>query len=129
MPGASPQGTKMLGCGTPTPCERLDDRLREVSQLRKLWRAFRDPQERREDEALSHCITASYLSAARVQEPTAFYSRRAVRAAIRYWWCEGDYTAIVTLGQQLDPSLLDDEPLVRVYLDAAKARVAAQEHR
>lgn len=114
---------------TPACGGKVDERLREVAQLRKLWRAFRDPQDRREDEELSLCITASYLPAARVQEPTAFYSRRAVRAAIRYWWCEGDYTAIVTLGQQLDPSLLDDEPLVRVYLDAAKARVAAQDHR
>jgi hypothetical protein len=33
--------------------------------------------------------------------------------------------AIVTLGSHLDPALLDEEPLVRVYLDAARARVAA----
>lgn len=89
--------------------------------------AFRDRQERREDEMLSRSITAAGSSAARVQGPTAAYSRRAIRAAIRYWWCQSKYAAIVTLGSQLTPALLDEEPLVRVYLDAAKARTVAQE--
>jgi hypothetical protein len=99
--------------------------LREVAQLRKLWRAFRDPQERREDEVLARSIIAAGSSAAHGQEPTAANSRRAIRAAMRYWWCQREYMAIVTLGSHLDPALLDEEPLVRVYLDAARARVAA----
>lgn len=110
---------------TPAPCGKVDHRLREVAQLRKLWRAFRDPQERREDEVLARSIIAAGSSAARVQEPTAANSRRAIRSAMRYWWCQREYMAIVTLGSQLDPALLDEEPLVRVYLDAARARVAA----
>jgi hypothetical protein len=105
----------------------VDERLRELAQLRKLWRAFRDPQERREDETLSRSIVSAIASRRHVQEPIAAYGRHAIRAAIRYWWCQGDYTAIVMLGQQLGPALLDDEPLVRVYLDAAKARTVAQE--
>ena len=111
----------------PAPCGKVDHRLREVAQLRKLWRAFRDPQERREDEVLSRSIIPAGASAARVQEPTAAYSRRAIRAAMRYWWCQREYAAIVTLGSQLDPALFDEEPLVRVYLDAAKARAIAHE--
>jgi hypothetical protein len=110
---------------TPTACETLASRLREVAQLRKLWRALRDPQERRAGEILSRFIVASDLSAACVQEPTAAYGCGAIRAAIRRWWCQGDYTAIVTLGVQLDPALLDEDPLVRVYVEAAKPRVSA----
>lgn len=114
---------------TPDPCGKADGRLREVAQLRKLWRAFRDPQERRKDEALSRSIVATGSSHARVQEPSAAYARPAIRAAIRHWWCQGDYIAIVTLGCQLDPALLDEEPVVRVYVDAAKARLAAPTNR
>jgi hypothetical protein len=114
---------------TPTPCGNAANRLREVAQLRKLWRAFRDPQERREDELLSRSVVASDLSGARVQEPTAVYGRRAIRAAIRHWWCRRDYTAIVTLGNQMDPALLEDEPLVRVYLDAAQEHLSSSTHR
>ncbi len=73
---------------------------------------------------LFRSIGAPSPSGVRIHEPTTAYGRRAVRAAIRHWWCQGDYTAIVTLARQLDPALLDEEPLVRVYLDAAEARVA-----
>lgn len=114
----------MLAASTPTRHGKADERLREVAQLRKLWRALRDPQERREDETVFRSIVASSPSGARLHDPTTAYGRRAVRAVIRHWWCRGDYRAIVTLGRQLDPALLDEEPLVRVYLDAAKARVA-----
>ncbi len=110
---------------TPSACETVAHRLREVAQLRKLWRALRDPQERRADELLSRFIVASDLSAACVQEATAVYGRGAIRAAIRRWWCQGDYTAIVTLSVQLDPALIDEDPLVRAYVEAAMARVSA----
>jgi hypothetical protein len=115
----------MRALRTPAPCENVDRRLREVAQLRKLWRAFRDPQERREDEVYSRSVIAAGLSGAHVQAPTAAYGRRAIRAAIRCWWCQKEYMAIVTLGSQLDPALLDEEPLLHIYLDAAKTRVAA----
>lgn len=112
----------MPGSRSPDSCGKADVRLREIAQLRKLWRAFRDPQERREDAALSCSIIAPGSSRTRVQEPTAAYGRAEIRAAIRHWWCQGDYEAIVALGRQLDPALLDEEPLVCVYLDAAKGR-------
>lgn len=113
----------------PDPCGKMDGRLREVAQLRKLWRAFRDPQERRENETLSRAIVATRSSQVRVQEPTVAYGRPAIRAAIRHWWCQGDYVAIVALGCQLDPALFDEEPVVHVYLDAAKALLAAPANR
>ena len=119
----------MSGSSRLVACAKADGPLREVAQLRKLWRAFRDPQERREDEALSCSIIAPDSSQARIQEPTAAYGRAEIRAAIRHWWCRGDYEAIVALGRQLDPALLDEEPLVCVYFDAATARVAAPELR
>jgi hypothetical protein len=103
--------------------------LREVAQLRKLRRAFRDPQERLEDQALSRSFVVPDSSQVRVHEPAAAYGRPPIRAAIRHWWCQGDYEAIVALGRQLDPALLDEEPLVRVYLDAAKAQSIADAQR
>ena len=119
----------MPGRKTSDSCGKVEGRLREVAHHRKLWRAFRDPQDRLEDEALSRSIVAPGSSQMRVHEPVAAYGRQAIRAAIRYWWCQGDYVAIVRLGCQLDQALLDEEPLVRVYLIAAKARVASQAHR
>jgi len=44
-----------------------DRRLREVAQLRKLWRAFREPQERLEDERLSRPVIRVYVEAARAR--------------------------------------------------------------
>jgi hypothetical protein len=104
----------MLIRRTSDPRGKVDGRLREVAQLRKLWRAFRDPQERREDEALSRSIVAPGPSQARVQGPIAAYGPPAIRAAIRHWWCQGNYTAMIAFGRELDPSLLEEEPLVRV---------------
>lgn len=118
----------MPGRRTSDSCGTVEGRLREVAQLRKLWRAFRDPQDRLEDEAISRAIVAPEPSQPCAQRPAATYGRPAIRAAIRHWWCQGDYGAIVTLGGQLDPALLDEEPPICVYLDAAKARVAPPEH-
>ena len=101
-----------------------DRRLREVAQLRKLWRAFREPQERLEDERLARPIVGEPSPFPRVQEPLAAYDRPAVRAAIRYWWCAREYAAIIELIERLDSGLFDEEPLLRIYLEAAKAHLA-----
>ena len=63
--------------------EEADRRLREVAQLRKLWRAFREPQERLEDERLVRPIVGEPSPFPRVQGLLAAYDRPAVRAAIR----------------------------------------------
>lgn len=101
----------------------LDRRLREVAQLRKLWRAFREPQERLEDERLSRPVVRDRPKLSCVQEPIAAYGRPAIRAAIRYWWCTQDYASIIELGERLDPALFDEESLIRVYREAAKAHL------
>jgi hypothetical protein len=101
-----------------------DRRLRQVAQLRKLWRAFRDPQERLEDERLARPIISNRPSPSRLQEPPASYGLPAIRAAVRHWWCQGDYAAIVELGERLEPSLLAAEPLIHVYVEEARARLA-----
>ena len=119
----------MPSARTSDSCGKVDGRLREVAQLRKLWRAFREPQERREDEALSRSIVAPGPSQARAQEPIAAYGPPAIRAAIRHWWCQRNYSAMIALGHELDPGLLDEEPLVRVYLDAAKRQSIADAQR
>jgi hypothetical protein len=98
-----------------------DRRLREVAQLRKVWRAFRGPQERLEDERLAGPILRARRSSARLRESTPCYGQPAVLAAIRVWWCARDYAAIVALAEWLDLPHFDDEPLIRVYVDAAKA--------
>ena len=103
-----------------------DRRLHQVAQLRKLWRAFRDPQERLEDERILQSI-ADYLSSSpRLHEAIVTYGRPAIRSAIRHWWCIGNYAAMVELAEHLDPTLLDEEPLIRVYLDEARANLAAR---
>jgi len=109
---------------TPDSFGEVDRRLREVAQLRKVWRGFRDPQERRDDEQLSRPIVAARSAHPHVQEPAAASGSPAIRAAIRHWWCGQDYAAIVELGQLLDPELLEDEPFIRVYLDAARVCLA-----
>jgi len=101
-----------------------DRRLRQVAQLRRLWRAFRDPQERLEDERLARPIVGEPPPFPRVQEPLAAYGRLAIRAAIRWWWCTREYAQIVALGERLDQRLLDEEPLIHVYLEAARAHLA-----
>ncbi len=101
-----------------------DRRLREVAQLRKLWRAFREPQERLEDERLSRPIVGNRPPYSRVQEAIAAYGRPAIRAAVRHWWCRGEYAAILELGERLDPALFDEEPLIRIYFDEAQAALA-----
>src|SRR5574337_1566772 len=101
-----------------------DRRLREVAQLRKLWRAFREPQERLEDERLSRPVIHSRPSRLQVQEPAAAYGYAAIRAAVRHWWCGGDCAAIVELSEHLDPRAFDAEPLLGVYAEAARARLA-----
>jgi len=101
-----------------------DRRLRQVSQLRKLWRAFREPQERLEDARLSRPIRAAAPHKVGVRESIAAYGSRAVLAALRHWWTSGDYAAIVEFGIRLEPELLDDEPLLRIYLEEAAARLA-----
>jgi hypothetical protein len=39
---------------------------------------------------------------------------------MRYWWCRRQYEAIVTLGDRLDSGTLEAEPLLHVYLEAAR---------
>jgi len=114
----------MAAHSTPGTFGALDRRLREVAQLRKLWRAFRDPQERHADAHLAQPIVDDSLAFPRVQEPPAAYTYPAVRAAIRYWWCRGEYAAIVELAARLDPALFNQEPLMRVYFEAAKEHLA-----
>ncbi len=101
-----------------------DCRLREVAQLRKLWRAFQEPQERLEDERLSRPVIDNRPSVPHVREPAAAYGVRAIRAAIRRRWCRGEYAAIVELGEHLDPRAFDAEPLIGVYVEAARAHLA-----
>jgi len=101
-----------------------DRRLRQAAQLRKLWRAFREPQERLEDARLSRPILDNAPHRPGVQESLAPYGRPAVRAVIRHWWGKGEYAAIVEFGKQLTPDLLDDEPLIRIYLEEAAAWLA-----
>jgi len=119
----------MPSARTSDSCGKVDGRLREVAQLRKLWRAFREPQERREDDVRSRSIVLTSSSQTRVQEPIAAYGPPAIRAAIRHWWCQRNYSAMIALGHELDPGLLDEEPLVRVYLDAAKRQSIADAQR
>ena len=101
----------------------LDRRLREVAQLRKIWRAFRDPQERLEDKQLAGPIISNPLSLPRDQGSLAAHDRLIVRAAIRYWWCAREYAQIIKLGEHLDPRVLDEEPLICIYLEAAKTHL------
>ena len=101
----------------------FDRHLREVAQLRKLWRAFREPQERLEDARLSAPVVRDHARLASVREPVALYGRPAIRAAIRWWWCGEEYAAIVEMGQRIDPALLEEEPLTQVYVEEAKARI------
>ncbi len=101
-----------------------DQRLRQVAQLRRIWRALRDAQERREDEEIARPYYEKLPGPSDVREPHPAYSRRTIRALVRRWWCAGDYAAIIQLGQGLDPVLLDEEPLVRVYLDEATAALS-----
>ncbi len=114
----------MALCSTPGSFGALDRRLREVAQLRKLWRAFRDPQERLADAHLAQPIVDNSLPFPRVQEPPAAYAYPALRAAIRYWWCRGEYASIVELAARLDPVLFNQDPLIRVYFEAAKEYLA-----
>jgi hypothetical protein len=111
---------------SPDSVGEIDRRLREVAQLRKLWRAFRDPQERRDDEERSHSIVATRSRHPHAQEPTAAYGSPTIRAALRHWWCHRDYAAMVALGRRLDPRLFEEEPLVGVYLDAATKCLSEQ---
>jgi hypothetical protein len=101
-----------------------DRRLREVAQLRKLWRAFRDPQERLQDERLSGAIIHDRAGFLRVREPMALYGRDAIRSAVRRWWCAGEYAAIVEIGERAEPKLFDEEPIIWIYVKEAKARMA-----
>ena|SRR3990172_949329 len=103
----------------------FDRHLREVAQLRKLWRAFREPQERQEDKWLAAVVLWDRGYPHAVREPVAAFGRPAIRAAVRHWWCAGEYAAIVEMGERLGPAFLDEEPLIRVYLEEAKARLAA----
>ena len=104
-----------------------DRRLREVAQLRKIWRAFQDPQDRAEDERLARDIIRDPVlpsRAQRVQEVATAYGLTAVRAAVRYRWCRGDCAAIVELDRKLGPQAFEEEPLIRVYVEAARTRLA-----
>ena len=98
----------------------LDRRLPEVSQLRKLRRAFRDPQERLEDERLARGILENSSSG---QDLLGAYGRPVIRAVIRHWWCRGECAAMIELGERLDAAFLDEEPLLALYLEEAKARL------
>ena len=98
----------------------FERRLRDISQLRKVWRAFRDPQERRETERLSACIAENHGQRGADPDPIATYGAVAVRAAFGHWWCTKQYEAIVAWGDRLDSSTLDLEPLLRLYLELAR---------
>ncbi len=97
----------------------MDRRLRHVAQLRAIWRGFRDPQERREDERLSRSIVQRD-----VRESAAVYGIPAVRAAIRWWWCEGQFDRIVEFAERLDARVFDADPLVRIYIEEARVRLS-----
>jgi hypothetical protein len=99
----------------------LDRRLRAVSQLRKVWRSFRDPQERQADERVSLPIMMDHAQDGIAPDPIAAYGLVAVRAAVRSWWCRKQYEAIVALGDRLAPSVLDSDPLLGVYLETARS--------
>ena len=101
-----------------------DRRLREVAQLRKLWRAFRDPQERLQDERLSSPIIHDRSEFLHVREPMSLYGRDAIRSAIRRWWCAGEYATIVELGDRVERKLFDEEPVTWIYVEEAKACMA-----
>jgi hypothetical protein len=98
-------------------------RLRDISQLRKVWRAFRDPQERQDAERLSACIAEDHARRGADPDPIVTYGAGAVRAAFGHWWCAKKYEAIVAWGDRLDSSTLDSEPLLRLYLEAARHAV------
>jgi hypothetical protein len=101
-----------------------DRRLRQVAQLRKLWRAFLEPRERLEDERLSRPVIRNRPSLWHVQESSVAYDPPTIRAAIRHWWRRGEYAAIVELSEQLDQRVFDAEPLNGVYVEAARACLA-----
>ena len=101
----------------------LDRRLREVAQLRKIWRAFRDPQERLEDKQLAGPIISNPLSLPRDQGSLPAHGRLIVRAAIRYWWCAREYAQIIGLSELFDPRVLDEEPLIQIYLEEARVHL------
>ena len=62
----------------------LDRRLRQAAQLRKLWRAFRDPQERLEDGRLARPIIGEPSPFPHVQELLAAYGRPADKTSALY---------------------------------------------
>jgi hypothetical protein len=101
----------------------FERRLRDISQLRKVWRAFRDPQERKEAERLSACIAENHAQRGADPDPIITYGAVAVRAAFGHWWCTKQYEAIVAWGDRLDSSVLDSEPLLRLYLELARHAV------
>jgi hypothetical protein len=98
----------------------FERRLRDISQLRKVWRAFRDPQERKEAERLSACITENHAQRGADPDPIITYGAVAVRAAFGHWWCTKQYEAIAPCDDRLDSSALDSEPLLRLYLESAR---------
>ena len=101
----------------------MDRKLRQVAQLRAIWRGFREPQERSEDERLSRAIIKGDSSSPQLREPGAAYGFPAIRAAIRHWWCERRYSTIVEFGECLDANALDAEPLLRIYIEEARTRL------
>ena len=100
----------------------LDRRLREVSQLRKVWRGFREPQERSEDLRLAAALFQEFDRLPEVADPLMVYGRPAVQAAIREWWCAQDYSRILQLTRRLPSDFFETEPILRLYLQAAKDR-------
>ncbi len=98
-----------------------DRRLRKVAQLRKLWRAFREPQERLEDERLARGVLRDRPTFPHVAEPVTLYGPAVILAIVRQWWYAREFSAIVELGEHLDPTLFDEEPLIRIYFDEAQA--------
>jgi len=100
-----------------------DRRLRQVAQLRRLWRAFRDPQERLEDEQVSRPLRSNAARQSGLQESLTPYGHPVIRAAIRHWWTHGDYSAIVELGKQLGRETFETDPLIGIYVDEARARL------
>jgi hypothetical protein len=43
--------------------------------------------------------------------------------ALKRMWCTKQYEAIVAWGDRLDSSVLDSEPLLRLYLESARRAV------
>jgi hypothetical protein len=103
----------------------LDRRLREVSQLRKIWRDFREPQERAEDERRAAPLLRDFLASEMPHDPGAHYGRSLLLAAVRHWWRYQEYSSILKLAAHLSPDDILEEPLTWAFIAAAREQTGA----